>query len=99
MWACRGTRALPEIFSEWSLHLFTMEFKDFLFACTCRGTRVAFLAWLAKPLKCCNFGFCGLIELKSLVNGLYNFLQWNLRFWHVPMQGRVCPAWPGWLNL
>ena len=62
------------------------------------GEHAPCLAWLAKPLKFCNFSVCSLIELKISVIGPYNFLQWNLRFLCAPVQGHERPTWPGWLN-
>ena len=48
------------------------------------------LAWLGKPLKCCNFGVCSLIKLKFLMKGPYNFLEWDLRLLHVCGRRGIC---------
>ena len=58
------------------------------------GEHAPCLAWLAKPLKCCNFGVCSLIELKFLMNGPCNFLQWDLRLLHACAHRGTC-ALPG----
>ena len=57
------------------------------------GEHAPCLAWLAKPLKFCNFSVCSLIELKISVIGPYNFLQWNLRFSRTGLPGLASTAW------
>ena len=77
-----------------------MGFEVFAHLQACTGAQAPCLAWLAKHLKCCNFGVSSLIELKF-------FGEWSLQlftmvfkvFAQVPMQGHTGPAWPGWLNL
>ena len=58
------------------------------------GEHAPCLAWLAKPLKCCYFGFCGLIERKFSVNGPYNTMEFEAFLWAL-MQRRAHPPWSG----
>ena len=50
---------------------------------------------LAKPLKCCNFGVCSLIELKFLMNGPYNFYHgiWGYCMHVLAGEHAPCLAW------
>ena len=74
-----------EIFGEWSLKHFTMDFEKI--------SGVAFTVLVGKPSKGSNFAVYGQIELKFLVNDPWKFLQWILT------KCQLLLALSSWVNL